>query len=219
MLTLDFIVVIYFIRHNETTNIWSHLIGFSWAIYATIVYAIDNIFKSELPLGNSNDRIQFKAHECLCFGVFILSASLCLLFSTIYHWFNCLSPTHHNKLLLLDLTGIALLVGSSYLPAIYFGFYCMPNLQAIYLGFSVVVLAVGLIAPWIEIKINGIMIRPFVFATLVASGIVPSIHWYLISPPIYRDQVVLGFIGMFFWYAVGFVFFMRNFPESHFPKR
>jgi len=53
--------------------------------------------------------------------IYIIAALICFIFSTFYHWFSCISEVHHSNLLRLDLTGIALLVGGSFLPATYFG--------------------------------------------------------------------------------------------------
>lgn len=133
-------------------NIWSHLIGFIYAIYASINYAIEVGFITITPLHNGTG-IEYKPVEITCFGVFFASAAICLFLSTVYHWFCCLSPAHHDRLLLFDLTGVGLLVSSSYLPAVYLGFYCHPDLQTAYLYLSGAVLIVGLAAPWIDIKV------------------------------------------------------------------
>ena len=177
---LEFKKVFYslFTLHNETTNIWSHLLGFIFMIYAIYYYFQEKIYyinikelinhelhtfekfidttitTSNIYNNNNNDNdSSILWIENLCFGFFLISAAICFLFSTIYHWFNCLSPTHHDHLLMLDLTGIAMLVGSSYLPAAYFGFYCHPTLQITYLICSALVLTLGLVAVWIEMEV------------------------------------------------------------------
>lgn len=164
-----------FTIHNESMNTWTHLIGFLFTFYALIIYFLDKdvLFSYAYPFifNTSNDFISnndlFITQSSLgtiCFFAFIISASICLLCSTIYHWFNCVSPYHHDTLLYVDLTGVALLVGSSYLPAVYLGFYCFEGLQSFYLGLSVAVLLLGLIATWVEIEIFHQPIRPFIFA-------------------------------------------------------
>ena len=62
----------------------------------------------------------------------------------------------------------------------------MPDLQIRYIIVSVVVLVVGLVLPWIDTKINGISIRPFLFGSLVVFGLVPAIHGYSVSPPVQK---------------------------------
>ncbi len=51
------------------------------------------------------------------------------------------------------------------------------------------VFCVGIIAPWIEYKINGVEVRPFVLASIVFIGVVPFLHWFYITPDVYRDEV------------------------------
>jgi adiponectin receptor len=164
-----------FSMHNETMNIWTHLIGFSFTFCAIIYYFIDKdiLFSFAYPfiLNVSNDFqfnndvfITHSPYGPVYFFAFIISASICLLFSTIYHWFSCMSPKHHDDLLYLDVTGVALLVGSSYFPAIYIGFYCFESLQTFYLYLSLFVLVVGVASTWTEVKIFNQSLRTIVFA-------------------------------------------------------
>jgi hypothetical protein len=45
-------------------------------------------------------------------------------------------------------------------------------------------------APWINWTINGVKIRPFIFAALVIFGTVPFIHWLLITPELFQNEVL-----------------------------
>lgn len=96
--------------HNETMNIWSHLIGFISIIIAAIVICIDLYENSE------DTSTDFFAVEC-----YLFCAALCLLLSTVYHWFGCLSEDCHQILLKLDITGVAVLVTGSFIPGVYYG--------------------------------------------------------------------------------------------------
>lgn len=98
--------------HNETMNVWSHLIGFICMLIATINISIDLYSKGG------------KISEIFAIELYMAAACLCLLFSSIYHWFGCLSEQCHQCLLRLDLTGVALLVSGSYLPGVYYGIQC-----------------------------------------------------------------------------------------------
>jgi len=51
------------------------------------------------------------------------------------------------------------------------------------------VFVTGILAPWIEYKINGVEVRPFVLASLVFIGVVPFGHWLYITPDVYREEV------------------------------
>ena len=173
-----------FSMHNETMNIWTHLIGFSFTFCAILYYFIDKdilfsyaypfIFNVTNDFKFNDDFITHSPYGPVYFFSFIISASICLLLSSIYHWFSCMSPQHHDNLLYLDVTGVALLVGSSYFPAIYLGFYCFETLQTAYLCLSFAVLVIGLVSTWVEIKIFNHSLRTFVFA-----GMFIPLHLYL----------------------------------------
>jgi adiponectin receptor len=96
--------------HNETMNIWSHLIGFACVVIGGIL--------TTLELFSSTDKSTL---EFLAFETYLLCAAICLLMSSIYHWFCCLSVDCHDWLLKLDLTGVGLLVSGSFLPGVYYG--------------------------------------------------------------------------------------------------
>jgi adiponectin receptor len=152
-----------FTLHNETMNIWSHLIGFITVLIAGFSLALE--FQIE----------EVNLIERILMGVYITSAALCMLLSTIYHWFGCLSENHYFALLSLDLTGIAVLIAGSYFPASYYAFYCTPTLQLLYLFTSSMILLVG-----IGIAVFGSsnskqasLIRNGGFGSLVVFGLVP----------------------------------------------
>lgn len=96
--------------HNESMNIWSHLIGFFCVVCGGIYYTIDMFV-------TSNPAVL----EVFAFESYLVCAAVCLFFSSIYHWFGCLSESHHDNLLKFDLTGVALLVAGSFLPGAYYG--------------------------------------------------------------------------------------------------
>ena len=171
--------------HNESTNIWTHLIGFVCVSLVGVHILVD------YHLENGHNGKEIGLYGTLIFETYITCAALCLGLSSAYHWFGCYSVDCHKALLRLDLTGVGLLVAGSFFPAVYYGFYCQPQLQAAYLIMSTVVLLVGLVAPWIEIKVNGMYIRPYIFATLVAVGLVPCTHWAFITPVEYKNNLIM----------------------------
>jgi predicted membrane channel-forming protein YqfA (hemolysin III family) len=168
--------------HNETMNIWSHLVGFICAFIAVLNFGVELY---------NYDKQTFTVERILL-AAYIFCASVCLLFSTIYHWFQCMSPQASHSLLRMDLTGIALLIGSSYFPGTYFGFYCHPTLQTLYVGQSFIVLALGLVAPWTEATVGGVPLRTILMVFLVVVGIIPFVHWLIITPQFYVSHIVYG---------------------------
>lgn len=133
--------------HNESANIWTHLIGFTCISLSGVHILLD------YHLQNGHNGKEIGLYGTIIFETYITCAALCLGLSAAYHWFGCYSINYHKTLLRLDLTGVGLLVAGSFFPAVYYGFYCNPYLQKVYLVLCVVVLLVGLVAPWIEMKV------------------------------------------------------------------
>lgn len=108
--------------HNESVNIYSHLIG---AVIFTIVGSIlYTIIKPRYASAAPGD--------VLAFSCFFAGAALCLGMSATYH---AISNHSHSVARLgnkLDYVGIVFLITGSFVPSIYYGFYCHPHLQETY---------------------------------------------------------------------------------------
>ena len=108
--------------HNESVNIYSHLIGaIGFIVAGSILYTVikPRYESATLP-------------DCLAFGSFFLGAAACLGMSATYHAISYHSPTvakFGNK---LDYVGIVSLITGSFIPTIYYGFYCYPHIQEAY---------------------------------------------------------------------------------------
>jgi len=108
--------------HNESVNIYSHLLGaVIFSITAGVIYTQ---IKPRYETASSGD--------VLAFSCFFLGAALCLGMSATYHAIS--NHSQHvarfgNK---LDYVGIVFLITGSFIPSIYYGFYCQPRLQTTY---------------------------------------------------------------------------------------
>lgn len=110
-----------FYLHNESVNIHSHLLGaflflfISFTVYAFEVHSVS-------------------AADIAAFGCFFLGAVLCLGMSATYHTVSNHSPPVAQLGNQLDYVGIIALITGSFVPSVYYGFYCDPILQKIYWG-------------------------------------------------------------------------------------
>lgn len=108
--------------HNESVNIYSHLLGaVIFSLSGLIIYTI---VKPRYVSATSSDVIVF--------GCFFTGAATCLGMSATYHTISNHSPIvckFGNK---LDYVGIVFLITGSFIPSIFYGFYCQPHLQEIY---------------------------------------------------------------------------------------
>ncbi|KIL00323.1 hypothetical protein PAXRUDRAFT_821781 [Paxillus rubicundulus Ve08.2h10] len=71
--------------------------------------------------------------DTCAFAVFLLSAVFCLIASAAFHTSTCHSERVSAKCHVLDYTGIVVLTVGSFVPCIFYGFYCEPLSQALYL--------------------------------------------------------------------------------------
>ena len=72
--------------------------------------------------------------DYISFGLFFISAILCLTFSTLLHIFINYSPRVMVIVSKLDYMGISILIFGSMIPVIHYAFYCHFKLKAIYIG-------------------------------------------------------------------------------------
>jgi len=158
-----------FSLHNETLNIWTHLLGAGYFFFNFVTIGQNLTYTGRPYL------------ELLCMQAFLLSAQGCLLFSTTYHLFNCHSEFLCQRLLQLDLTGIAVLITGSFIPGIYLGFRCFPFLRGLYMCSTAMIFILGFLAANCFHKEEQKCIKDSIFSSLVVFGLVPAIHWFFIT--------------------------------------
>ena len=108
--------------HNETVNIFSHLIPAVCFLLANSSIYI--CFQAKYPESTIGDR--------LVFAFFLLTATACLGMSAVYHTLMNCSDHVSNLCLRLDFVGIIVLTLGDFVSGIYMVFYCEPTLQRIY---------------------------------------------------------------------------------------
>lgn len=94
-----------FTLHNETVNVWSHLLGAVYVGWCLLQH-----------VGGKAVVHPIDVRERSALLVFLLSALACLTLSSFYHWWGCGSQRLFELLLRADFVGIALLIWGSYVP-------------------------------------------------------------------------------------------------------
>ena len=108
-----------FYLHNESVNIHSHLLGaFIFLFIALSIYT----FEQQILTGA----------DIIAFGCFFLGAVTCLSISATFHAITNHSPEVSRFGNQLDYVGIVALITGSFVPSVYYGFYCEPFLQKVY---------------------------------------------------------------------------------------
>ena len=108
--------------HNESVNIWTHLIGAALAgCAATVLYTtVRPRFKMATP------------EDVMVFSCFFLGAMACLGMSATYHTISNHSESVAKFGNRLDYIGIVVLIWGSFISSIYYGFSAEPGLIRLY---------------------------------------------------------------------------------------
>jgi len=201
--------------HSETGNIWTHLIGFVAFVTATIIFYVK-------PLCDQCHS-DIELREKLIFLFFFIGAILCLGLSSLFHTVCCHSE-HVSKLFCkLDYVGISLLTVGSFVPWIYYGFYCQLAPKIVYLSI-ISVLGVGTIIVTMMDRFSTSEYRPIraiLFVCLGGFGFVPTVHFLIISgwnaalveASIHRVLIMGGL------YIIGAVLYGCRIPERFLPGK
>lgn len=108
--------------HNETVNIYSHLIPAVIALVGNYLFHI--YFLSKFPDASWSDHLVFHIYltgSVICFGV-----------SSLYHTLICHSAYVADLWVRLDYAAIIVQILGSFISGIYVSFYCEPQLQRLY---------------------------------------------------------------------------------------
>ena len=108
--------------HNETVNIYSHLIpAFCAVILASLM---SSYFRATFPKATRSDRLAFE--------VYLATSTVCFAVSSLYHTLLCHSRYYRDLWVRLDYVAIVFQILGSFVSGIYIGFYCEPQLQKLY---------------------------------------------------------------------------------------
>lgn len=201
-----------FRMHTETWNIWTHIIG---CLIFTFL-AINLLVFTSHP---------FTWEDKLVFGAFFLGAIVCLGLSSTYHTLSCHSPHVGRLFSRLDYCGIALLIAGSFVPFLYYGFYCHYVTKLCYL---LLVTALGvltvIVSLWERFSApNFRHMRAGVFMSFGLSGIIPGFHWliaheYHLSIPSFSVQLAC-LLAMGALYITGALLYAFRIPERFYPGK
>eukprot|EP00933_Yihiella_yeosuensis_P077504 TRINITY_DN88012_c0_g1_i1.p1 TRINITY_DN88012_c0_g1~~TRINITY_DN88012_c0_g1_i1.p1 ORF type:complete len:360 (+),score=36.63 TRINITY_DN88012_c0_g1_i1:95-1174(+) len=195
-----------FTLHNETGNMWTHLIGF-------VYFAVAGADLLE-TLTNGEDAKQVQTLWVL---LLVVASAFCLGSSFVYHLCTCTTNSIADCTYKMDLTGIVTLIAFSYVAGIGLGYRCFPALRLFYLIFSGFV-SLCLLGPLVKPTLVSNLSKHFMIC--VALGVIPAGHWILFIAKSEDVSMLLPYLlSMFGCYGVGACFYMKRWPESRWPGR
>ncbi|VDP09699.1 unnamed protein product [Soboliphyme baturini] len=196
--------------HTETGNIWSHMLGCA-AFVGTAIYFL------------TRPEVQVQWQEKLVFSSFFLGAISCLGLSSAFHTVSCHSERVGKIFSKLDYCGISLLIMGSFVPWLFYGFYCRREPKIVYiiliLLFGTVCVTVSL---WDEFSTPRFRpVRAGLFMGLGLSGIIPCVHYFITDG--FWSAVYEASLGWLLLMAVlyigGALLYAWRIPERFFPGK
>lgn len=199
--------------HNETVNIYSHLLPGLIAVPAAYL-----LYHSLAP------RYQTAADsDIAAFCCFFAGAAFCLGMSAIYHTISNHSPAVARIGNSLDYIGIVGLIVGSFVPSVFYGFYCVPDLQWRYWT-MICTIGVGCICVSILPFFRTPAWRPFrafMFVGMGLSAVFPVLHGlHLFGFERMQQQIGLSWLLLQgFLYILGAAIYAARVPERLRPGK
>ncbi|KAJ3104385.1 hypothetical protein HDU96_008935, partial [Phlyctochytrium bullatum] len=155
--------------------------------------------------------------------VFLVSAVLCLGLSTTYHLCCCHSMEVSKAWNKADYVGIVFLIVGSFIPSVFFGFYCSPALQLAYIG-TMAVLGLATAIATLSKRLSHPKyrnLRTTLFLSLGLAGLVPLVHSMVLYGTDFAYKAMslqyLGIMGCL--YVLGALIFASRVPERWWPGK
>jgi adiponectin receptor len=185
-----------FYVHNETVNIYTHLLPSLITIPAAFW-----LYQVLAPRYASATDADITA-----FGCFFLGAAFCLSMSATYHTISNHSPSVARVGNALDYVGIVGLITGSFVPSVFYGFYCEPLWRRVYWS-MIGTIGFGCTCVCLIPRFRTPDWRPFRAAMFVAMGlsaVFPVVHGWLL----YGADRMTSQIGLYWLLLQGFLYIL-----------
>jgi predicted membrane channel-forming protein YqfA (hemolysin III family) len=181
-----------FALHNETMNVWTHLVG-SLYFLCTLLYNGPVLSKI-----SSSATVQSAMLPTWPLSIYAISATLCMGLSAIFHLLLNYDYQMNKFVSSLDYAGISILIAGSFFPVLEYGF-CNSGTRCLYLGgLSILTLFTVSFAlyDWEHKIFHGktqkwIRFRNFSFAAQGIYGVVSINFHYMVACNLLYHRVVL----------------------------
>ncbi|OJD37371.1 hemolysin-iii channel protein izh2 [Diplodia corticola] len=197
--------------HNQTVNIWTHLLGL--VFFASLAH---HLWRTLAPLYATATH-----EDVVVFACFFAGCFCCLACSSAYHTFMNHSENIYERWLLLDFLGILCLIAGSWVPGVYYGFYCQRADAKFYLTLILVLAAASAIVCLVPACRKPAW-RPFrtgMFLALGVAGFLPMAHAArAYGVGLAHERMGWGFFALeFVLYGAGVAAYATKVPEKWAP--
>lgn len=159
-----------FYIHNETGNIYSHLLAMLWMIVLPIIFY--PYAKEHHPNASDDDWAVF--------GLYFLGGALCFGLSTAYHAFSNHSHEVHDFYHRLDLLGISAVTAGCFPPGMWYTFPCADrSIKIFWISLDLVAQVTAAIVVLFVRRFRRPAWRPFrgfLFSFMASSAFYPIIY-------------------------------------------
>ncbi|KAG6414160.1 hypothetical protein SASPL_126878 [Salvia splendens] len=235
-----------FSLHNESLNIWTHLVGF--LIFSKMmimslnektslgnVMAVffgsgsdgwlsmitDSYIGKVAGLGSLHTQQEHATSVPIWpWLIFLSGAMICLIFSSVSHLFSCHSRRFHYFFWRLDYTGISLMIVCSFFTPIFYIFADQPYWRFFYIS-SATLLGAAVIVTLLAPSLSTGRTRSFratLFLCMGFSGVVPATHAVILHWDQPQIRVSLMYeVVMGLMYGAGALIYITRIPERWKP--
>ncbi|THU77468.1 HlyIII-domain-containing protein [Dendrothele bispora CBS 962.96] len=201
------------IWHNESVNIWTHLLG----AIATVIVVIVSYSQAGF-LGKNSSSL-----DSAELALFLIGALVCFTCSTVFHSCACHSENVSSFMNRVDYLGILVLGTLNYMPTFYYAFYCDPTVRTIYSALMATSGAIGiyLICAPTYVSPAYRRMRTLTFIALGSVVVAPFIH-ALVNQGFHRLVHSIGLQWLFIEalaYILGATLYAERFPEALLPGK
>ena len=215
--------------HNETLNIWTHLLGFIlFVTYAFTMPATDGngataggrvVWTALLP---SVSKVAALPETVAWWPlyVYLVGAMFCLGVSAACHTMFCVSRHVSRMIWRLDYVGIAVMISTSFFPAVYYSLTCHPGSKWLYLvGITAIAGLVTTLTMMEKFQSNGYgHVRAGLFGAMGLLGLFPFVQILLLHGRERGVQEALGLeLLMAASYIGGAIVYATKWPEKLWP--
>ncbi|EXJ91690.1 hypothetical protein A1O3_00240 [Capronia epimyces CBS 606.96] len=199
--------------HNQSINIWTHLVPATLSLpLAAFLY---KILKPRYERASAADVI---AMSC-----FFLGATSCLSLSAAFHALSNHSPQVAKFWNQLDYAGISLLITGSFIPSVYYGFWCHPGKQWTY-WLMISTLGIACTAASVLPRFRSSAWRPYralMFVGMGISAVFPVLDGLkTMGLDAMENQMGLSWVVLQgILYIVGAGFYAARIPEVWYPGK